>query len=151
MGAPSRIISRKVIQAPSFLRFTVPQSKHGWTPIPTTVWHLLQSNESRSNPVVVTLLIVNSDDLPPTQFATVFKAAGLDTLSFVPNASALAVSDWPTLGSMIDSGKRLVTFMDAEADFTSVSYIIDGETVLWHPFGANAMPFRVFKRLGNRL
>jgi hypothetical protein len=27
---------------------------------------------------------------------------------------------------MIDSGKRLVTFMDAGADFTSVPYIIDG-------------------------
>jgi hypothetical protein len=27
---------------------------------------------------------------------------------------------------MIDSGKRLVTFMDAGADFTAVPYIIDG-------------------------
>jgi hypothetical protein len=26
---------------------------------------------------------------------------------------------------MIDSGKRLVTFMDAGADFTAVPYIID--------------------------
>lgn len=29
---------------------------------------------------------------------------------------------------MIDSGKRLVTFMDAGADFTSVPYIIDGRS-----------------------
>jgi len=80
---------------------------------------------------VVTLLIVNSDDLPPSNFATVFQGAGLDTLSYSPTASAVPASQWPTLGSMIDAGTRLVTFMDAEADFTSVPYIIDEFTNVW--------------------
>lgn len=35
-------------------------------------------------------------------------------------------TDWPTLGSMIDNGTRLVTFMDAGASFSEVPYIIDG-------------------------
>ena len=38
----------------------------------------------------------------------------------------MPASQWPTLGTLIDSGKRLVTFMDANADFTAVPYIIDG-------------------------
>lgn len=75
---------------------------------------------------VVTLLIVNSDGSTPSQFDTVFKAVGLDTLSYSPPAAVTAQGSWPSLGSMIDSGKRLVTFMDAGADFTSVPYIIDG-------------------------
>lgn len=80
-----------------------------------------------SNPNdVVTLLIVNSDDFPPTAFDTVFKAAGLDTLSYAPPSASIPASQWPTLGSMISSGKRLVTFLDASADFTSVNYLIDG-------------------------
>ncbi|TFK56708.1 PLC-like phosphodiesterase [Heliocybe sulcata] len=80
---------------------------------------------------VVSLLIVNSDDLPPSQYDTVFKAAGLDTMSYTPESSPITQSSWPTLGSMIDSGKRLVTFMDASADFTSVPYIIDEFTNMW--------------------
>ena len=75
---------------------------------------------------VVTLLIVNSDGFKPSQFDTVFKAVGLDALSYSPTAAVTAQGSWPSLGSMIDSGKRLVTFMDAGADFTSVPYIIDG-------------------------
>lgn len=77
---------------------------------------------------VITLLIVNSDNFSPTDFDTVFKTAGLDTLSYAPPSASIPASQWPTLGSMIDSGKRLVTFLDANADFTSVNYLIDGES-----------------------
>jgi len=80
---------------------------------------------------VLSLLIVNSDNLPPTNYDTVFKSAGLDTVSYSPPSASLLASGWPTLGSLIDSGKRLVTFMDSNADFTSVSYIIDEFTNIW--------------------
>jgi len=80
---------------------------------------------------VVTLLIVNSDDLPPSQFDSVFQAAGLTNLSYAPPQATVPISQWPTMGSLIDSGKRLLTFMDAEADFTSVPYIIDEFTNVW--------------------
>lgn len=42
-------------------------------------------------------------------------------------------SDWPTLGSMIDSGQRVVTFMDAGADGTDgapVDYILPEFTMV---------------------
>jgi len=80
---------------------------------------------------VVTLLIVNSDDLAPAQFDTVFKSAGLDALSYAPPSASIPASQWPTLGEMINSGKRLVTFLDASADFTSVNYLIDEFTNVW--------------------
>jgi hypothetical protein len=78
---------------------------------------------------VLTLLIVNVNHFAPTAFDTVFRAVGLDTVSYRPTAAVTTVSDWPTLGSMIDSGQRLVTFLDFGADFTSVPYIIDGTHV----------------------
>ncbi|KAA1468038.1 PLC-like phosphodiesterase [Dentipellis sp. KUC8613] len=80
---------------------------------------------------VVTLLIVNSDGFKPTDYDTVFKAAGVDTLSYAPTAAVVPASQWPTLGNMIDSGKRLVTFLDNGADFTSIPYLIDEFTNVW--------------------
>lgn len=76
---------------------------------------------------MVSILIVNIDNLKPTAYDTVFKAAGVDAISFSPSSSKLAVSDWPSLGTMIDNGQRLVTFLDNAADFTSVTYLIDGK------------------------
>jgi len=80
---------------------------------------------------VLSLLIVNSDDFPPTAYDAVFKAAGLDTMSYSPPSASIPASQWPTLGSLIDSGKRLITFMDASADFNSVPYIIEEFINIW--------------------
>ncbi|KAF8665457.1 hypothetical protein AX16_000475 [Volvariella volvacea WC 439] len=74
---------------------------------------------------VLTLLIVNSDNVPASQYDVVFQAAGLDAISFAPESSPLPAASWPTLGSMIDSGRRLVTFLDNGAD-PSIPYLIDG-------------------------
>ncbi|KAG1875526.1 PLC-like phosphodiesterase [Suillus subalutaceus] len=81
----------------------------------TTVKAWLDANPNE----VLSLLIVNSDTFPPSSYDTVFKAVGLDTI------------DWPTLGSLIDSGTRLITFMDSNANFSSVPYIIDEFTNIW--------------------
>lgn len=75
---------------------------------------------------MVSLLIVNSDGFKPSDYDSVFKSVGLDSISFSPSASSLTFDSWPTLGSMVDSGKRLVTFLASGADSTSVSYLIDG-------------------------
>jgi len=88
-------------------------------------WLVANPNE------VLSLLIVNIDDMPASSYAPVFVAAGLDTLSYAPTTSPITVSGWPTLGSMIDSGKRLVTFLDNGADLTSVPYLIDEFSNIW--------------------
>lgn len=78
---------------------------------------------------MLTLLIVNINNLPSTSYDTVFKAVGLDAISYSPTAAILTEFDWPTLGSMIDANKRLVTFLDNGANFAAVPYIIDGAHV----------------------
>ncbi|KAI0347688.1 PLC-like phosphodiesterase [Trametopsis cervina] len=85
-----------------------------------------------SNPNdVVTMLITNTDGLPPSAFDTVYKAVGLDTASYTPPSAALPASGWPTLGSLIDGGTRLVSFLAQQADFTQVPYLIDEFTNVW--------------------
>jgi len=80
---------------------------------------------------VVVILIVNSDNLPPSQYATVYQSVGLDSLSYSPTTATTDGSQWPTLGTLIDSGKRVLTFMDSNADFASVPYIIDEFSNIW--------------------
>ncbi|KAF5352466.1 hypothetical protein D9756_006018 [Leucocoprinus leucothites] len=79
---------------------------------------------------VLALLIVNIDNVPVAQYDPIFKAVGLDVHSFVPSSVPIPAASWPTLGSMIDSGQRLVTFMDNKAD-GSVPYILDEFTHIW--------------------
>lgn len=55
----------------------------------------------------------------------------MDKLSYSPSAASLTVTEWPTLGSLIDAGTRLVTFMAGNADFTAVPYIIDEFASMW--------------------
>lgn len=76
---------------------------------------------------VVVLLIVNIDDLPATEFAPVFEAANVTSISYQPGISNMTASSWPTLGSLIDNGTRLLTFLDNSADITTVPYLLDGE------------------------
>jgi len=64
--------------------------------------------------------------LPATSYDPVFKAASLDTISYAPSTSPIPASGWPTLGTLIDSNKRLLTFLDNQADLTTVPYLIDG-------------------------
>jgi len=68
---------------------------------------------------VVTLLLVNSDNIPATRIAEVFAAAGLAEWSFVPDGSG-----WPTLQSLILDRKRLVTFISTSADVAAVPYLL---------------------------
>ena len=82
---------------------------------------------------MLTLLIVNVNNFPVTAFDAVFKTVGLDTMSYSPPTANLSIFDWPALGSLIDTGKRLLTFLDNGANFEEVPYIIDGTHVSSRP------------------
>jgi hypothetical protein len=85
-----------------------------------------------SNPnEVISLLMVNSDGFKPSDYDKVFQSSGIAALSYAPTTATLPAADWPTLGSLIDSGKRVLTFMDYGADYASVPYIIDEFTNIW--------------------
>ncbi|KAJ3489608.1 hypothetical protein NLI96_g2018 [Meripilus lineatus] len=80
---------------------------------------------------VISLLIVNSDNLSPTLYDAAFKSAELDALAYAPPSASLPASGWPTLGNLIDTGKRLVVFLSTTADFATVPYLIDEFTNIW--------------------
>jgi hypothetical protein len=74
---------------------------------------------------VVTLLFTNPDNLSLTeQWFPAFNDSGVADLAFVPPSLPVKRDDWPTLGDMIDEGKRVVVFMDANADPSQVDFIL---------------------------
>jgi len=80
---------------------------------------------------VLTILIVNNGHFQPTAYDAVYRAVGIDAISYSPVAALTRIYDWPSIGSMIDAGKRVVTFLDSGADFTSVPYLNDEFTNIW--------------------
>jgi hypothetical protein len=60
---------------------------------------------------VVTLLVGNGDDaIRIEEFVPVFEAAGVADFIYAPEGTP-GLADWPTLGEIIDSGKRMILFM----------------------------------------
>lgn len=58
---------------------------------------------------------------------------GITPLAFVPPTVPVSQSDWPTLGQMIDSGKRVVVFLDAGANTSSVDFILPEFEMVCNP------------------
>ncbi|KAI0674785.1 PLC-like phosphodiesterase [Trametes maxima] len=93
---------------------------------------------------VITLIFTNPEgaslkDLwdPP------FQASGIADLAYVPPSIPVKQGDWPTLGELIDSGKRVVVFLDAGADSDrSVPYILPEFPMIWEtPFSVTDAKF----------
>lgn len=80
---------------------------------------------------VITLVIVNSENYAATAIDAVLQSTGLSSHAYTPDSASLTINQWPTLGSMIDAGKNVVVFMNYNADFSSVPYIIDEFTNMW--------------------
>ncbi|KAK3672677.1 hypothetical protein LTR78_007489 [Recurvomyces mirabilis] len=76
---------------------------------------------------VITLLIVNGDNVDVSMFDAVFSSTGLKQYAFVPSTSPnqLAINDWPTYAQMITANTRLVVFIDSKANQNIVPYILD--------------------------
>ena len=51
-------------------------------------------------------------------------AIGLADIAYVPPQTPMMREDWPTLREMLDSGKRLVFFMDKGTDEGTVPYVL---------------------------
>ncbi|KAG8531314.1 uncharacterized protein KY384_002943 [Bacidia gigantensis] len=56
---------------------------------------------------VVTLVLVNSDNVAATDLASEFVASGISTYGYTPSTAG----QWPTLQAMISANTRLVTFV----------------------------------------
>ena len=76
---------------------------------------------------VVTLLLTNGDNVDISLFDNAFNTAGAKKYTYAPpsgEAVPLKLGSWPTLGDMIDSGKRLVVFLGMANSSMSLSYYI---------------------------
>lgn len=94
---------------------------------------------------VITFIFTNPDALSlPGQWAPAFNASGIAELAYIPPHLPMAQTDWPTLGELIDSGKRVVAFLDYGADGSDggvVDYIMPEFDMVSHqilPIGVMA-------------
>ncbi|KAJ7163764.1 PLC-like phosphodiesterase [Mycena filopes] len=93
---------------------------------------------------VLTLIFTNPEgQSPATVWKPAFDDSGISDLAFVPPSIPVKQSDWPTLGEMIDSGKRVVVFMDSGADGAdSVPFILPEFQMIWEtPFSTTDPAF----------
>ncbi|PWN44368.1 hypothetical protein IE81DRAFT_287254 [Ceraceosorus guamensis] len=104
------------------------------------------SNANPNN--VVTLLIVNSDNLPASQFAQAFESTGAAAKSYNPSSAGVGSngvvsrSQWPSLGTMIDARTPLVSFLSTQADDNNPGYLLPEFSNVWEtPFDQTSVPF----------
>lgn len=77
---------------------------------------------------VVTFLIVNSDfadGVTVENYVSAIEASGIRDYLYEPEYVPQHRSQWPTLSDMILTGKRVVMFMDYNANQTKVPYVLD--------------------------
>jgi hypothetical protein len=91
---------------------------------------------------VVTWLIVNSDFVSVEKYVSAVQNSGIAPYVYVPDYVPQRKDQWPTLGEMIISGKRVVLFMDYNANQTKVPYILDEFSHIWEtPFSPTNISF----------
>ncbi|KAI5276976.1 PLC-like phosphodiesterase [Aureobasidium subglaciale] len=91
---------------------------------------------------VVTILIVNSDFIEPGNYSEVVQQSNLADYLYEPPYIPMRLDQWPTLSEMILSQKRVVVFMDYNADQTKYPYILDEFTHMWEtPFSPTDRAF----------
>ncbi|KAG6889258.1 hypothetical protein C0995_002253 [Termitomyces sp. Mi166 len=79
-----------------------------------------------------------------------FDASGITPLAFVPPSRLMKRNEWPTLGELIETGKRVVVFLDKGADDTAgriVDFIlpefdmIEGHKIWEDPYSSTDRSF----------
>ncbi|KAI9727144.1 MAG: hypothetical protein M1828_007345 [Chrysothrix sp. TS-e1954] len=91
---------------------------------------------------VLTLLLVNSDYRNATDYVGPLQDSGLGNYLYTPPKAPMYADDWPEIGSMILSGKRVVVFLDYMANQTQVPYILDEFSQMWEtPFSPQDSSF----------
>ncbi|KAJ7210023.1 PLC-like phosphodiesterase [Mycena pura] len=84
---------------------------------------------------VLTLLFTNPEGLSLSDHTSdaLSTTTGIAALAYVPPQTPMPQSAWPTLGSLIDAGTRVVVFLDARADGSDggvVPYILPEFTMV---------------------
>nr|OQO21227.1 hypothetical protein B0A51_09310 [Rachicladosporium sp. CCFEE 5018] len=74
---------------------------------------------------VLTMLIVNSDFTDVENYVPAIQNSGIERYLYIPPVTPMYREQWPTLGELILQGKRMIMFMDYDADVARVPYILD--------------------------
>ena len=83
----------------------------------------------------MTWLIGNSDFTSVENYVSAIQNSGIAPYLYEPEYIPQRRHQWPTLAEMILSGKRVVMFMDYNANQTAVPYILDQYSHIWEtPF-----------------
>jgi hypothetical protein len=93
---------------------------------------------------VVTLLMGNAGPglIPLKDYIAPIEKSGLLKYAYRPPKVPMGLADWPTLGEMIISQKRVVIFMDYAANQTAVDYILDEFSQMWEtPYSPTNVAF----------
>lgn len=97
------------------------------------VWMTNNPNE------VVTLLLVNSDNAPASDYGAAFEGSGISKIGYKPQSNTIT-STWPTLQSMISAGTRVVTFVTNMDYSASTPYLLpEFDHVFETPFEVTAI------------
>ncbi|OCL14287.1 PLC-like phosphodiesterase [Glonium stellatum] len=101
---------------------------------------------------VVTILIGNADyamtnsegvkNITAETYVEPIQNSGLTPYIYYPPKIPMRLEDWPTLGEMIVTQKRVVIFMDYNANQTAVPYILDEFSQMWEtPYSPTNISF----------
>ena len=91
---------------------------------------------------VVTLLMGNYNQVDPGNFTAPVENSGLMNYAYTPSKIPMALDDWPSLSSMILSGKRAVIFMDYKANQNKIPWLMDEFSQIWEtPFSPTNRAF----------
>jgi len=84
---------------------------------------------------VLTILMGNYDYVDPGNFTDPINASGLSKYVYTPPVVPMPLDQWPTLGEMILTRRRVVMMLDYQADQTTIPWLLDEFANMWEtPF-----------------
>ena len=92
--------------------------------------------------IVVTILLVNSDNASAADLQAEFAAADIIRYAYTPSSTSAPIATWPTLQNLIDKSTRLITFVSSldPAANTVAPYLLDQFTFVFeNPFEVTSL------------
>jgi hypothetical protein len=84
---------------------------------------------------VIAIMMGNDDRVSPTEYVQPFQDSGILQYVYTPDNSSYTLDQWPTLAEMILKNKRVVVFLDYDANQTEVPWLMDEFAYQWQtPF-----------------
>lgn len=78
---------------------------------------------------VVTILWVNSDNMPASNWATAYESTGLANYSYAPSTDQ--VTSWPTLQDLITANTPVVNFLTSMTDHSTAPFLLGEWVNIW--------------------